>query len=79
MQMIYSFGYRGGADVERQAQIAMNVLQEFGIYSGLKVNMGKSFAVLKRQTGPIPERFLGLTVKERVQYLGVQIGHVNVE
>ena len=52
---------------------------QFGAVSGLKVNMGKSFAILKRRSGPVPERYVGLTVKDRVRYLGVQIGHVNAE
>ena len=69
----------GNAAAERQAQSAMRVLQKAGAFSGLKVNMENSFAVLKRQSGPVPERYVGLTVKDRVRYLGVQIGHVNAE
>ena len=69
----------GNAAAERQAQSAMRVLQEFGAFSGLKVNMQKSFAILKRQSCPAPERYVGLTVKDKVRCLGVQIGHVNAE
>ena len=63
----------------RQAQTAMNLLHEYGIYLEPKVNMAKSFAVLKQTSDSIPERYVGLTVKERVRYLGVQVGHVNAE
>ena len=57
----------------------MRALHEFGTFSGLKVNMQKSFAILKRQSGPVPQRYVGLTVKDRVRYLGLQIRDVNAE
>ena len=59
--------------------MVMRVLQELCAYSGLQVNMGKSFAVLNRHYGPDPAQSPDLTIKERVRYLGVQIGHVNAE
>ena len=66
----------GGDDAAyRQAQMAIRVLQEFGAYSRLQVNMGKSFAVLNRHYGPIPAKYVRLPVKERVRHLGVQIGN----
>ena len=69
----------GKAASERQAESALRVLQKFGAFSVLKVNMQKSFAISKRQSGRVSKRYVGLTVKDRVRYLGVQIGHVNAE
>ena len=70
----------GGDDTAyRQAQMAMRVLQEFGAYLGLQVNMGKLLAMPNRHCGPVLAQYVGPTVKERVRYLGVQIGHVNAE
>ena len=57
----------------------MAQLLEFRVFSGLKVDEKKSFALLKQQMEALPARYVGLRVKERVRYLGVQIGLVNAE
>ena len=69
----------GDEEAMEQAERAMRLLREFGRYSGPHVNPSKSFAVLKRVSGPLPERYVGLEVRERVKYPGVLIGQVNAE
>ena len=80
MQMTYQYGYLGGdEEALKQAERAMSLPNEFGKFSGLHVNPSKSFAVLKRVCGPLPECYVGLEVRERVKYLGVLIGQGNAE
>ena len=69
----------GGDEALQRAETAMQLLKEFGQYSGLRVNRDKSFAILKRTTGSLPTHYVGLAVKENVRYLGVLIGSVTAE
>ena len=54
------------------------VLQVFGYFSGLRVNFSKTYAVVKCSDpdAPRPATLAGLTVKEQLKYLGIQLGYV---
>ena len=43
------------------------------------INYAKSFSLLKRQKEEVPVKCMRFSVKERVRYLEVMIGHVNAE
>ena len=54
------------------------VLQVFGYFSGLRVNFSKTYAVVKCSDPDAPRLAMlaGLTVKEQLRYLGIQLGNV---
>ena len=60
----------GDAAVERQAQSSMRVLQEFGAFSGLKVNMGKSFSSSEATVGPSPREICGTDSQRQCAVFG---------
>ena len=65
--------------MQEEAVGAIAQFLEFGGFSLLRLNEKKSFALLKRQTKAGPLMHVGLLVKDKVRYTGVQIGHVIAE
>ena len=55
------------------------VLQVFGYFSGLLVNFLKMYAVVKCFDPDAPRRatLAGLTVREQLRYLGIQLGNIS--
>ena len=58
-------------------EVLMYTLHLFGYFSGLRVNMDKTVAVIKGKKGvPTPERVGGIQVKPLFKYLGVLVGQL---
>ena len=53
------------------------VLGIFGHYSGLTINSGKSYALVKARSRECRTHFAGLQVQKKLKYLGVLLGHVS--
>ena len=70
-----------GAPRRKDLQAAMYRLGVFGYFSGLRVNLSKTYAVVKRQgeEAPMPTVVAGCTVKPFVKYLGILLGNVSVQ
>ena len=65
-------GHRTVGDVEA----ALYVLGVFGHYSGLTINRGKLYALVKTRSRECPTHIAGLHVQQKLKYLGVLLGHV---
>ena len=48
----------------------------FGHYSGLSINRGNSYALVKTRSRECPTHNAGLQVQQKLKYLGVLLGHV---
>ena len=57
--------------------VVLYVLGIFGHYSGLTINRGKSYALVKTRSRECPTHIAGLQVQQKLQYLGVLLGHVS--
>ena len=71
-----------GASHKKDLQAAMyRLIGIFGYFSGLRVNLSKTYAVVKRQGGEAPMAAVvaGCTVKPFVKYLGILLGNISVE
>ena len=58
-------------------EAVLYVLGIFGHYSGLKINRGKSYALVKTRSRECPTHIAGLHVQQKLKYLGVLLGHVS--
>ena len=67
-----------GAQQVADLRAVLYVLQVFGYFSGLRVNFSKTYAVVKCSDPDAPRltTLAGLTVKEQLKYLGIQLGNV---
>ena len=63
---------------EKDLRALLYVLNLFGYFSGLKVNMSKTYAIMKLPAGvEMPTVVSGITVKPWVKYLGVLFGNID--
>ena len=58
-------------------EAVLYVLGIFGHYSGLTINKGKSYALVKTRSRECPTHIAGLQVQQKLKYLGVLLGHVS--
>ena len=58
-------------------EAVLYVLGIFGHYSGLKINTGKSYALVKTRSRECRTHVAGLQVQQKLKYLGVPLGHVS--
>ena len=70
-----------GVSHRKDPQTAMYRLGIFGYFSGLGVNVWKTYAVVKHRGDgpPLPAVVAGCTVTPFVKYLGILLGNVSVE
>ena len=70
-----------GVSHRKDLQTAMYRLGIFGYFSGLRVNLSKTYAVVKHRGDgpPLPAVVAGCTLKPFVKYLGILLGNVSVE
>ena len=70
--------FRGsGRRTVGNVEAVRNVLGVFGHYSGLTINRGKSYALVKTRSRECPAHIAGLQVQQKLKYLGVLLGHVS--
>ena len=65
-------GRRTVGDVEA----VLYVLGIFGHYSGLTINRGKLYALVKTRSRECPTHIVGLQVQQKLKYLAVLLAHV---
>ena len=58
-------------------EAVLYVLGIFGHYSGLTINRGKSYALVKTRLWECPTHIAGLQVQQMLKYLGVLLVHVS--
>ena len=69
--------FRGsGRRAVGNVEAVLYVLGIFGHFSGLMINRGKSYALLKTRSRECPTHIAGLQVQQKLKYLGVLLGHV---
>ena len=70
--------FRGsGRRTVGNVEAMLYVLGIFGHYSGLTINRGKSYALVKTRSRECPTHIAGLQVQQKLKYLGVLLGHVS--
>ena len=53
------------------------VISIFGHFTGLTINRGKSYTLVKAGSRELPTHIAGLQVQQKLKYLGVLLGHVS--
>ena len=70
--------FRGsGRRAVGNVEAVLYVLGIFGHYSGLTINRGKPYVLVKTRSRECPTHIAGLQVQQKLKYLGVLLGHVS--
>ena len=70
--------FRGsGRRTVGNVEVVLYVLGIIGHYSGLTINRGKAYALVKTRSRECPTHIAGLQVQQKLHYLGVLLGHVS--
>ena len=70
--------FRGsGRRTVGNVEAVLYVLGIFGHYSGLTINRGKSYALVKMRSRECPTHIAGLQVQQKLKFLGVLLGHIS--